>query len=156
MHFEIERKFLVIDNSFVQDAFDKKQITQGYICKEKQHTIRIRRSNDQAYLTIKGESSADGLSRSEWEKEISLDDIISLESLCSDCVIKKVRYLIKSEDHTFEVDVFEGENSGLIMAEIELPHKDTAFKKPKWLGEEVTGDERYYNSYLSTHPYSKW
>ena len=156
MHFEIERKFLVIDNSFIQDAFEKKQITQGYICKEKQHTIRIRRSNDKAFLTIKGESSANGLSRLEWEKEISLDDAQTLETLCTDHIIEKTRYLVDFEKSIFEIDIFEGNNIGLVMAEIELPSEDTIFKKPKWLGKEVTGDKRYYNSYLSIHPYTQW
>lgn len=156
MHFEIERKFLVIDNSFIQDAFEKKHISQGYICKEKQHTIRVRISDSKAYLTIKGESSANGLTRLEWEKEISLDDAKTLETLCSDHVIKKTRYLVNYKSNIFEVDVFEGENIGLIVAEIELKEENSEFEKPKWLGKEVTGDKKYYNSYLSLHPYNQW
>jgi len=156
MHFEIERKFLVINNDFLKEVFNSKRIVQGYICKEKQHTVRVRVSNDEAFLTIKGQSSEDGLSRLEWEKQISLDDAKILETLCIDPVIKKVRHLIRTGEYIFEVDVFEGTNSGLIMAEIELPHKDASFIRPHWLGEEVTGDSRYYNSYLSSHPYSQW
>lgn len=156
MHFEIERKFLVTDTSFIEEAFEQKKISQGYICKEKEHTVRVRISDNKAYITIKGETSANGLTRLEWEKEISMDDATTLETLCSDHVIKKTRYLVRYDNYLFEVDVFEGSNKGLVVAEIELENENATFEKPKWLGQEVTGDKKYYNSYLSIHPYNEW
>lgn len=156
MGIEIERKFLVKNIDFIKESYDKIAITQAYICKDKTHTIRIRKGNNKAFLTIKGKSSENGLSRIEWEKEISMEDIEVLEKLCADYVIKKTRYLVRYKHHTYEVDVFENENKGLILAELELENENDYFEKPDWLGEEVTGNMKYYNSYLSTCPYSLW
>ncbi len=152
---EIERKFLVT-GEFKSKAYSYSRITQGYICSEKERTVRIRIRGEQGYLTIKGISSQSGLSRYEWEKEISLKEAQELLLLCQPGVIDKMRYLVKAGNHIFEVDEFFGENEGLIMAEVELSSDEESFVHPDFLGEEVTGDIRYYNSQLMKHPFSTW
>ena len=154
MSLEIERKFLVTGD-FKQEAFSALRITQGYLSSVPERTVRVRIKGDKGYITIKGQSSASGLSRFEWEKEIPLADAESLLKLAEPGVIDKTRYLVRDADgiHTWEVDEFHGANEGLIMAEIELRGEDDSFGRPAWLGEEVTSDPRYYNSYLSQHPY---
>ena len=153
---EIERKFLVIDNTYKNLATSYSHIIQGYICSGKGRTVRIRIRDDKGYLTIKGPSDFAGLSRYEWEKEIDIEDARDLLKLCEPGVIDKVRYLVPSGRHTFEVDEFFGENQGLVMAEVELASEDEVFVKPAFIGKEVTGDRRYYNSHLREYPYSKW
>ena len=128
---------------------------QGYICSDPDKTVRVRVRGDKGFLTIKGRSSEDGLSRYEWEKEIPVSEAFELMALCGSGVIDKTRYLVPFGKHTYEVDVFHGANEGLVLAEIELSDEQEAFEKPSWLGEEVTGDVRYYNSMLSLHPFSK-
>ena len=128
---------------------------QGYICSDPGRTVRVRVRGDKGFLTIKGQSSEDGLSRFEWEKEIPVSEALELMNLCVSGVIDKTRYLVPYGGHTYEVDVFHGSNEGLVLAEIELSDEQDAFEKPFWLGEEVTGDVRYYNSMLSLHPFSK-
>jgi CYTH domain-containing protein len=128
---------------------------QGYICADPDRTVRVRVRGDKGFLTIKGRSSADGLSRYEWEKEIPASEAVELMALCGSGVIDKTRYLVPFGRHTYEVDVFHGANEGLVLAEIELAEEQETFEKPSWLGEEVTGDPRYYNSMLSLHPFSK-
>lgn len=160
MGLEIEHKFLVAGD-FKQDAVSHSRIVQGYICSQRGRTVRVRMrsgdNGDRAYLTIKGPSTDDGLSRYEFEKEISIDEALSLLRLCEPGTIDKVRWLVPMPDgHTFEVDEFHGENEGLVMAEVELGAVDEPFLRPDWLGEEVTGDRRYYNSQLRQNPYSKW
>ena len=154
MSLEIERKFLVTGD-FKQEAFNALRITQGYLCSAPERTVRVRIKGDKGYITIKGQSSASGLSRFEWEKEIPLAEAESLLKLAEPGVIDKTRYLVRDADgiHTWEVDEFHGANEGLVMAEIELESENDSFGRPAWLGEEVTGDPRYYNSYLSQHPY---
>lgn len=151
---EIERKFLV-SGEFRQDSPESYRIMQGYICSDPDRTVRVRVRGDKGFLTIKGRSSEDGLSRYEWEKEIPVSDAFELMALCGSGVIDKTRYLVPFGKHTYEVDVFHGANEGLVLAEIELSDEQEAFEKPSWLGEEVTGDVRYYNSMLSLHPFSK-
>ena len=151
---EIERKFLV-SGEFRQDSPESYRIMQGYICSDPDRTVRVRVRGDKGFLTIKGRSSEDGLSRYEWEKEISVTEAVELMALCGSGVIDKTRYLVPFGKHTYEVDVFHGANEGLVLAEIELSDEQEAFEKPSWLGEEVTGDVRYYNSMLSFHPFSK-
>lgn len=151
---EIERKFLV-SGEFRQDSPESYRIMQGYICADPDRTVRVRLRGDKGFLTIKGRSSADGLSRYEWEKEIPASEAVELMTLCGSGVIDKTRYLVPFGRHTYEVDVFHGANEGLVLAEIELAEEQEAFEKPSWLGEEVTGDPRYYNSMLSLHPFSK-
>lgn len=156
MNIEIERKFLVKDESFKSMATESHRLTQGYICKESGRTVRVRLWDDKGYLTIKGAGSASGMSRYEWEKEISAEDARDLFMLCQSGIIDKTRYIVPVNGKIFEVDEFYGENAGLVMAEIELESEDAAFTRPSWLGKEVTGDRRYYNSMLSVHPFSEW
>lgn len=151
---EIERKFLV-SGEFRQDSPESYRIMQGYICSDQDRTVRVRVRGNKGFLTIKGRSSADGLSRYEWEKEIPASEAVELMALCGSGVIDKTRYLVPFGRHTYEVDVFHGANEGLVLAEIELAEEQETFEKPSWLGEEVTGDPRYYNSMLSLHPFSK-
>ena len=153
---ETERKFLVLNDDYKKEASGQKRITQGYLSSHPERTVRVRIKNDRGYLTIKGKSNESGTTRLEWEKEIPLGEARALLELCEKGSIDKIRYEIPAAYHTFEVDEFFGENAGLVIAEIELSDENEAFEKPKWLGREVTGDERYYNAYLSNHPYSKW
>ena len=153
---EIERKFLVKNDTFIEQAKTKKYIAQGYLNSDPLRTVRVRTKGDQAFLTIKGDSNASGLCRFEWEKEIGVEDAKALLLLCESGLIEKTRYEIDLGQHTFEVDVFHGENNGLVIAEIELEAETETFEKPDWLGAEVTGDKRYYNSYLSQQPYTSW
>lgn len=155
MAWEIERKFLVKGN-YKEYAYAHEEIVQGYLSSVKERTVRVRIKGEKAYITIKGISNESGISRFEWEKEISINDARELLKLCEPGIIDKIRYYIKNGRHTFEVDEFNGENEGLIMAEIELSSENEQFEKPDWLGEEVTGDLRYYNSSLTKLPYSKW
>ena len=154
--FEIERKFLVKDGRYKELAFASSRIRQGYICSGHGRTVRVRIRDAHGYLTIKGPSTNDGLSRYEFEKEITLDEAEHLMALCEPGLIDKTRYLVKSGAHTFEVDEFYGENEGLVIAEVELGSEDEPYEKPDFIGEEVTGDKRYYNSHLRVNPYSLW
>ena len=153
---EIERKFLVKDDSYKQKAYGSSRIRQGYICSSRGRTVRVRIRDSRAYLTIKGPSENGGLSRYEFEKEITLDEGLQLMKLCEPGIIDKTRYLVKSGSHTFEIDEFYGENEGLVMAEVELQYDDEPYEKPDFIGEEVTGDRRYYNSQLRSNPYTTW
>ena len=153
---EIERKFLVTDDSYRMLAYAKDDILQGYICSGHGHTVRVRTRGDKGYLTIKGPSDASGLGRYEWEKEIPLEEGKELMKLCEPGMIDKTRYLVKSGKHIFEVDEFYGENEGLTIAEVELSSEDEAYEKPDFIGEEVTGDVRYYNSFLMKNPFTRW
>ena len=152
---EIERKFLV-KGGFKEAAFDALRITQGYLSTAPGRSVRVRLKRDKGFLTIKGPSRDGGLSRFEWEKEIGADEARELLALCEPGLIDKTRWLVKAGVHTFEVDEFHGDNEGLIMAEVELSAPDEPYEKPDWLGQEVTGDRRYYNSYLSKNPYKIW
>lgn len=153
---ETERKFLVKSDAYKHDARTQLRIVQGYLSTDPERTVRIRIKGGQGYLTIKGKSNESGLSRMEWEKEITVDEANALLPLCLPGVIDKVRYEIPVGKHLYEVDEFFGDNAGLIIAEIELAAEDETFEKPDWLGNEVTGDERYYNAYLSSYPYTLW
>ena len=153
---EIERKYLVLDDSFKREAFSKSHIQQGYICSERGRTVRVRIRDSRAYITIKGPSTDNGLTRYEFEQEIPLVDAEQLMQLCEPGIIDKTRWLVKSGDHTFEVDEFHGDNDGLIVAEVELKSADETPVIPHFIGKEVTGDRRYYNSQLRQHPYCHW
>jgi len=153
---EIERKFLVRDDSYKTLAHSSSRIQQGYICSGRGRTVRVRRRDHTAFLTIKGPSLDGGLTRYEFEKEITLDEAEQLFKLCEPGIIDKTRYLVKSGTHTFEVDEFYGENEGLVMAEVELSSPDEPYECPPFIGKEVTGDRRYYNSSLRANPYSLW
>lgn len=153
MTVEIERKFLVSDASFLQQHRPH-YFRQAYLNSDKQRTVRIRQQDQQAFITIKGKTS--GISRQEFEYPIPLSDANALFALCETKPIEKNRYFIEHGKHCFEVDVFLGENAGLIIAEIELDHENESFTKPYWLGQEVSGESRYFNSQLSLTPYCSW
>lgn len=153
---EIERKFLVKNDSFKSLAAAKKKIAQGYLNTNPERTVRVRIANEKAFLTIKGKGNETGMTRFEWEKEIPVEEAKSLLELCEKGVIEKTRFEISSGKHLFEVDEFYGENVGLIIAEIELSDENEAFEKPDWLGKEVTNDERFYNAYLIKNPFKNW
>ncbi|MGG5485806.1 CYTH domain-containing protein [Gaetbulibacter sp. PBL-D1] len=153
---EIERKFLVTSHAFKNQAHSKTHIVQGFLNTDKARTVRVRLKGDKGVLTVKGPSTSDGLSRFEWEKDIDKTDAEALLKLCEKGVIDKIRYEIAVAKHIFEVDEFFGDNKGLIIAEVELNSKDEYFEKPDWLGEEVTGDIKYYNSQISKKPYNTW
>ena len=157
MHFEIERKFLVV-GEFKNHAYNHTHIQQGYIASGNGRTVRVRIRDDKGYLTIKGPSGKEGLSRYEFEREIPLQDAQDLMQICEPGIIDKTRYLVKSPDgiHIWEVDEFHGDNDGLIMAEIELGAEDEAFQKPDFIGREVTGDRRFYNSHMRKNPFKLW
>lgn len=152
---EIERKFLVT-GEYKSQAFAHSRIVQGYICSARGRTVRVRLRDGRGYLTIKGASDTAGMSRYEWEKKISREEAEELMKLCEEGVIDKTRYLVRSGSHVFEVDEFYGDNEGLVMAEVELASEDEPFDRPAFIGREVTGDVRYYNSQLMKHPYREW
>jgi CYTH domain-containing protein len=156
MALEIERKFLVKDDSYKQQAYSSSRIAQGYICSGRGRTVRVRIRDEKAYLTIKGPADIKGLGRYEWEKEIPLEEGRELMRLCEPGMIDKTRFLVQSGKHVFEVDEFYGENEGLTIAEVELSSEDEAYEKPDFIDKEVTGDVKYYNSFLMKHPFSKW
>ena len=153
---EIERKFLVTSQDFKKEAFKNTKIEQGFLNTHKDRTVRVRLIGNQGFITVKGLSSDNGLSRFEWEKEILKEDAKALLKLCEAGRIDKTRYEVEFNKHIFEVDVFHGENEGLIIAEVELKKENESFNKPKWIGEEVTGNIKYYNSQLSLKPFSTW
>ncbi len=153
---EIERKFLVRGDDYKRQAYASSRICQGYISSGHGRTVRVRVRGDRGYLTIKGPSNADGISRYEFEKEITLDEAEHLMQLCEPGQIDKTRYLVMSGNHTFEVDEFYGDNEGLVMAEVELKSEDEPFVKPDFIDREVTGDRRYYNAHLLKHPFKAW
>lgn len=153
---EIERKFLV-KGDFKNFATNKYRITQGFLSSVPERTVRVRIQDDRAFLTIKGLGNIEGTTRFEWEKEISVSEAKELLEICEEGIIDKTRYIIPTKPNLFfEVDCFFAANESLIVAEIELPAASTVFEKPDWLGKEVTGDLRYYNSMLSKEPFNTW
>ena len=152
---EIERKFLV-RGDFKAEAYKAIHMIQGYL--SHRPSVRVRIAGETAYLTIKGPVSTSGMSRFEWEKEISVDEAMALLQLAEPGRIDKTRYLVKNTDgkHTWEVDEFHGDNKGLVVAEIELGNENEPFDKPEWIGKEVTGDPRYFNSALKNRPFKTW
>jgi len=153
---EIERKFLV-KGDYKPFATKEIKIIQGFLSTVPERTVRVRIKGDKGYLTVKGIGSVSGASRFEWEKEITVEDAKSLLEICEPGIIDKTRFIVPEESGLkFEVDEFYGDNEGLTVAEIELPAEDHPFEKPNWLGEEVTGDVRYFNSMLMKNPYKKW
>ncbi|SFI98860.1 CYTH domain-containing protein [Myroides guanonis] len=153
---EIERKFLIDNTNITKLATNQYLIKQGYLSSVAERTVRIRTKDDKGYITVKGKSNESGTSRMEWEKEIPFEEALKLLSICEDYIIDKTRYLIPHGKHCFEIDVFHGANEGLLIAEIELSAEDEVFEKPIWLGEEVTGDNRYYNSFIAKKPFKNW
>ena len=153
---EIERKFLVKNDAFKEESFSNTKIVQGFLSTVPERTVRVRIKEDKGFITVKGIGNKSGASRFEWEKEISIEDATDLLKICEPGVIDKTRFDVKSGKHIFEVDEFYGENEGLIVAEIELESEDEIFQKPAWLGEEVTGQVKYFNSVLMKNPFKKW
>lgn len=153
---EIERKFLVRSHAYREESRSKNRIIQGFLNTHPERTVRVRIKGDVGFLTVKGKSNDAGTMRFEWEKEIDVTDAKTLLNLCEEGILDKTRYEITVGEHLFEVDEFHGENEGLTLAEVELKHENEAFEKPDWLGEEVTGKIKYYNSNLSAQPYKSW
>ena len=153
---EIERKFLVTSEAFKENATKNTRIVQGFLNKDPERTVRIRIKGNQGFITVKGKSNTEGTTRFEWEANLSLADAKNLMNLCEEGIISKERFEVVSGNHVFEVDVFDGDNKGLIIAEVELSHEKETFEKPSWLGREVTGEIQYYNSNLSNNPYKNW
>ena len=155
MAIEIERKFLLRDDSWKQQISAQRHIRQGYLIGAKQASVRVRIENEQASLNIK--SATLGVRRQEFEYPIPLADADELlATLCDPPLIEKIRYLVPFDGHEWEIDVFEGDNAGLVVAELELEHEDAPFTRPPWLGEEVSDDPRYYNTCLAKHSYKEW
>ena len=152
---EIEKKFLVA-GEFKESAKKATRITQGYLSSVPERTVRVRVKGEKGCITVKGIGNDSGASRFEWEKEIPVEDVRDLLKICEPGVIDKTRYLVDCDGHTFEVDEFYGDNEGLVVAEVELSDENEAFTRPSWLGEEVTGDKKYYNSMLMKNPYKNW
>jgi adenylate cyclase len=152
---EIERKFLV-EGDFRSASTHRVKIVQGYLSSVPERSVRVRIMGDKAWLNVKGIGNSTGTTRFEWEKEITVKDAEELIKICEPGLIEKVRYFVPFKDRTFEVDEFLGENSGLIVAEIELSSEGEPFEKPIWIGREVTGDTKYYNAMLMKKPYSRW
>lgn len=153
---EIERKFLVKNDAFKKESFKETKIVQGFLSTVPERTVRIRIKGDKGFITVKGIGNESGTSRYEWEKEISIEDATDLLKISEPGVIDKTRFNVKSGGHTFEVDEFYDENDGLTVAEVELNSENEDFIKPSWLGEEVTGQVKYYNSMLMKNPYKNW
>lgn len=156
MALEIERKFLVKNRDYIKASFGHYDIVQGYIAHQNGNSVRIRITDNDALLTIKGPSDQSGMSRYEWNRHIDLSDAREMIKLCTDGLIEKCRYLVHSGPHVFEVDEFHGSNEGLVVAEVELQSETEEFEKPDFIGEEVTGERRYYNGYLSVRPFTSW
>lgn len=156
MAIETERKFLVLNEDFKGVAYRSTRIIQGYLSSVPGRSVRVRIRGNKGYITIKGIGSASGASRYEWEKEIPENEAEELLKICEPGLIAKTRYEVESGKHIFEVDEFFGENLGLIVAEVELSSEEESFDKPAWIGDEVTGDAKYYNANLKQTPYSKW
>ncbi|MGA9270639.1 MAG: CYTH domain-containing protein [Lutimonas sp.] len=153
---EVERKFLVKSDAYRSEAFKKEDIIQGFLSSVPERTVRIRKVENLGWITIKGIGNASGTTRFEWEKEISGAEAQDLLELCEPGKIEKIRYYVQRGSHTFEVDEFQGENEGLVIAEIELAEEHEAFEHPLWLGNEVTGQIQYYNASLSKNPFLSW
>ena len=155
MGIEIERKFLVVDDSWREEASAGMRYRQGYLATDPRNSVRVRVCGDKAWLNIK--SATVGIVRREYEYEIPSADAHSiLEELCVKPLIEKTRFIVAHDGRAWEVDVFEGDNSGLVVAEIELESVRDEFTLPAWIGEDVSGDVRYYNQRLVEHPYSSW
>lgn len=154
MSIEIERKFLVVGDAWKNHVSGQFQLKQGYLQSAPERTVRIRTSNKEGFITIKGKT--EGITRTEYEYPIPFSEALSLLALCENTPIEKVRYLVSHGSLTWEVDVFEGLNSGLILAEVELQHENQEIDLPDWIGAEVSSDPRFYNSTLSAHPFSTW
>lgn len=156
-HIEIERKFLVISDTWREHVRDSFPLDQGYLASSKELAVRVRRKRERAILTIKGAAHGAGLARREFEYDVPVEDAeVLLAELCPGGRVSKTRHLVDFGGLTWEVDVFSGPNAPLIIAEVELSREDEVFDIPDWVGEDVSHDERYLNAYLARHPFSSW
>ncbi len=155
MALEIERKFLV-KGEFRNEAGKTSRIIQGYLSSIPERTVRVRIKDDRGFITVKGPGNDSGTTRFEWEKEIPLAEAEELLKICEPGIIDKTRYEVSHGNHLFEIDVFSGDNAGLVIAEVELASENEYFEMPAWLGKEITGDRKYYNSALKDNPFSRW
>ncbi|WKK65157.1 CYTH domain-containing protein [Lutimonas zeaxanthinifaciens] len=153
---EVERKFLVLNDEFKKESFKNERIVQGFLSSVPERTVRVRIIGEKGFITIKGIGNGSGTTRFEWEKEIEVSEAESLLAICEPGSIEKTRYFVRSGVHIIEVDEFGSENQGLTIAEIELSDEDETYLKPKWLGTEVTGQAKYYNSSLVKKPFNQW
>ena len=153
---EIERKYLVTSNAYREESYAREEIIQGFLNTHPDRTVRVRLSGEKGFITVKGRTDEEGVTRFEWEREIPGEEARALLEICEPGVIQKIRYLVQSGEHLVEVDEFRGENEGLVVAEIEIKDVNESIIKPSWVGKEVTGDPKYYNSQLSIKPYTKW
>ncbi|MCB9425869.1 MAG: CYTH domain-containing protein [Flavobacteriales bacterium] len=153
---EIERKFLVLNEDYKKHATNQFQIAQGYLNTNPNRTVRVRVKGNKGYINVKGIGNESGTTRFEWEKEIDLSEAQALLEMCEETIIDKIRYEVPYGNHLYEVDEFKGQNEGLVVGEIELNSEEESFDKPNWLGTEITGQDKYYNSYLSNTPYKNW
>jgi adenylate cyclase len=153
---EIERKFLILNDGFKKEAFKKERIVQGFLSSVPERTVRVRLIADTGYITVKGIGNESGTTRFEWEREITREEAERLLEICEPGIIEKIRFFVKSGNHTFEIDEFALQNKGLLLAELELKNEEDSFEKPSWLGEEVTGEKKYYNSNLVKYPFQNW
>ena len=153
---EIERKFLVNSTAYRDEAEDSREMEQAFLSTDPERTVRVRRSGDRGWLTIKGMTRDEGTTRWEWEYPIPEEEAAGLLGICLPGTIIKTRFTVRKGPYLFEVDEFHGRNEGLVLAEIELPSADAVFERPHWLGKEVTGDPAYYNSQLTLKPFTTW
>lgn len=153
---EIERKYKAKNTTFLNETKISFKINQGYLNSSAERTVRVRTKDNKGFITVKGKSNLSGTTRFEWEKEIPFNEALELLKLCEDYIIEKTRHIVIHKNKTFEIDVFEGKNKGLIIIEVELENENEKIELPEWISEEVTGDQRYYNSYISTNPYCNW
>ncbi|MCP4883969.1 MAG: CYTH domain-containing protein [Flavobacteriales bacterium] len=153
---EIERKFLILNLEFKKEAFKKERIIQGFLSSVPERTVRIRLMADVGFITVKGIGNQSGTTRFEWEREITRQEAESLLEICEPGIIDKERYFVELGRHIFEIDEFSLDNDGLVIAEVELDNEYDLFEKPHWLGEEVTGQKKYYNSSLVKNPFRNW
>ena len=154
MALEIERKFLINDDSWRTGVTESIDIRQGYLNSDKERTVRVRIAGEKGFLTIKGKS--ENLTRKEFEYDIPRDEALELLALCKKPIIEKVRHLYPADGLTWEIDVFRGENEGLVVAEVELSDPDQEVGLPLWIGKEVSGDPKYFNAALISQPFSTW
>lgn len=153
---EIERKYKAKNTTFLNETKISFKINQGYLNSSAERTVRVRTKDNKGFITVKGKSNLSGTTRFEWEKEIPFNEALELLKLCEDYIIEKTRHIVIHKNKTFEIDVFEGKNKGLIIIEVELENENEKIELPEWISEEVTGDQRYYNSYISKNPYCNW
>lgn len=154
MAIEIERKFLLKNKDWKKLANQGQVLQQGYLSLDPEKTVRVRTKKDKGYLTIKGKGSS--ISRQEFEYEIPLADAQALLELCQPSIIQKTRYIVPYQEHIWEIDVFEGDNQGLVLAEVELQTEEESILLPSWVGTEVSEDKRYYNACLVECPFKEW